>query len=179
MKNLFKITITLTLFLLVAFSQANAQTVEINQSQQVSIPFSGFYPFSDTASQAVKEGLGSNPFVTVTITSFSGKPFSIAPAADFREIGRKQIVKSNGAYILDFRKGKKKHTLGLSFVPKGKSTSANLVVEPFAGRPCPSPVNCQDDCGGNLGKCCEKDSNGSQTKICKQVGTSSCGCANK
>lgn len=156
-----------------------AYSVEISQDQSLDIPNSGFYPFSQSGSDELKEFIPSEPRVGVIITNFSGKPFHIAPAADNREIGPKKLIKGNGAYILNYKKGAKKNLLGLSLVPKGHSTMISINVEPFAKGTCPSPVNCQDDCGVNLGKCCEKSASGNVAKICRSVGTSSCGCGNR
>ncbi len=156
-----------------------AFSVEIGQSQSLDVSYRGFYPFSQAGSDELKELIPSDPHVSVIISDFSGNPFFLAPAADNREIGHKQKIKGNGAYILNFKKGAKRNQLGLSFVPKGTSTMITIAVDPFAKGTCPNPVNCQDDCGVNLGKCCEKSANGNVAKICKAVGTSSCGCANK
>lgn len=160
------------------FAPANAQLIELDTKQDIVVSFPGFYPFSEEANQSFKELLGQNGSVAIIITNFTGKSLKVAPAADFREIGRKKSVKGDGVTIINFKK-KKAKKFGLSFVPQGMSVSLNLEVQPFAGRPCKSPVNCQNDCGENLGKCCEADANGNQTKICVQVGTSSCGCANR
>lgn len=167
-----------TLILLLSLSLP-AYSVEISQSQSLDIPSSGFYPFSQSASDELKSFLPSNPRVSVLITDFSGDPFFIAPAADNREIGPKQKIKSNGVYILNYKKGRKRTLLGLSLVPKGQSSMVTISIDPFAKGTCPKPVNCQDDCGVNLGKCCEASANGNVAKICKQVGTSSCGCGNR
>lgn len=161
------------------FLSLPALSVEIGQSQSLDISGRGFYPFSQSGSDELKEFIPSNSRVSVLITDFSGNPFFIAPAADGREIGPKQKIKGNGVYILNFKKGAKRNLLGLSFVPKGTSTMITIAIDPFAKGTCPSPVNCQDDCGVNLGKCCEASANGNVAKICKQVGTSNCGCANR
>lgn len=168
-----------SLVLLFSLSFLPTYSIEISQSQSLDVPNSGFYPFSQSGSDELKELIPSNPRVSILITDFSGKPFFIAPAADNREIGPKQKIKGNGVYILNFKKGSKKTLLGLSLVPKGTSTMITIAVDPFAKGTCPNPVNCQDDCGVNLGKCCEKNASGNVGKICKQVGTSSCGCANR
>ena len=154
-----------------------AVPIEINAAQDLIVFSPGFYAFSDEANSSFKELLKQNGSVTIIIKNFSGKPLKVAPAADNHEIGRKKTVNGDTVIVINYSKKKAKR-FGLSFVPHG-STSLNLEVQPFAGRPCPSPVSCQDDCGVNLGKCCEKDSGGSQSKICVQVGTSSCGCGKR
>lgn len=157
-------------------SPAFAQLVELDTEQNFTVSFPGFYPFSDSANESFKELLKQNKSVAVIISNFSGKKLSVAPAADNMEIGKKKKVKGDTTIALSFAKKGKKY--GLSFVPKG-SVSFALQVEPFAGRPCPNPVYCQDDCGENIGKCCEKDANGNQKKICIQIGLSNCGCGNR
>ena len=164
------------LALLVLAVPAFAQQVELDTPQTIAIFGTGFYPFSDAANQSFKKLVNENGLVAIVIKNFNGKPLKIAPAADYKEIGRKKNISADGIVILDYKKKKGKR-FGLSF--KGKPTSLNIEVQPFAGRPCKSPVNCQDDCGVNLGKCCEADASGNQKKICVSVGTSSCGCANR
>ena len=171
--------ILLTALLTLILFSSPAYSVEISQSQSLDIPSSGFYPFSPLASEELKSLIPSSPLVSVLISDFSGKSFFIAPAADNREIGPKQKIKSNGVYILNFKKGSKRILLGLSLVPNGTSTMITIAIDPFAKGSCPKPVNCQDDCGGNLGKCCEASASGNIAKICRQVGTSSCGCGNR
>lgn len=165
-----------TFLSLVFCSPAYAQLIELNTEQNFTVSFPGFFPFSSEANESFKELLSQNKSVAVIISDFSGGKLKVAPAADNREIGKKKVVKGNTTVALAFTKKGKLY--GLSFVPKG-SVNFTLEVQPFAGRPCPNPVNCQDDCGENLGKCCEKDANGNQSKICVQVGLSSCGCANR
>lgn len=155
-----------------------AQLVDLNQPEDISVFGPGFYPFSQEANQTFKEALKESRSVSVIIKNFSGKGLQVAPAADNHEIGRKKRVKGDTVVVINYKK-KKGKTFGLSFVPQGMSVSFNLEVQPFAGRPCPSPVSCQDDCGGNLGKCCEKNASGNQSKICVSAGTSSCGCGNR
>ena len=133
---------------------------------------------SQSANQSFKDLLKENGSVAIIIKNFMGKALKVAPAADFREIGRKKKITGDTVVIIDYKK-KKAKKFGLSFVPSGGSVSANIEVQPFAGRPCQTAVNCQDACGENLGKCCEKDASGNQSKICVQVGTSSCGCGKR
>ena len=156
--------IFLTLIIFLSFCAPSfAQSFNFDQPQDIIVSSPGFYAFSDEANASFKELLKQNGSVAIIIKNFNGKGLKVAPAADNHEIGRK----------------KKAKRFGLSFVPQGMSVSLNLEIQPFAGRPCPSPVSCQDDCGGNLGKCCEKDSGGSQSKICVAAGTSSCGCGKR
>ena len=155
-----------------------AQFVDLDTPQDIVVSFPGFYPFSQEANTSFKELLKDNGSVAIIIKNFNGKGLKVAPAADSREIGRKKKVKGDTVLVIDYKK-KKAKIFGLSFVPQGMAVSLNLEVQPFSGRPCPNPANCQDDCGVNLGKCCAKDANGNQNMICVQVGTSSCGCANR
>lgn len=182
MKIKMSLQLSVLMLLFCIFIQLNqgvqAQLIELDSPQDVVVFGPGFYPFSDEANTSFKELLNENGSVAIIIKNFSGKGLKVAPAADFHEIGRRKKVKEDGIVVINFKK-KKAKKFGLSFVPQGMSVSANLEVQPFAGRPCPSPVNCQDDCGVNLGKCCEKNASGNQSKICVQVGTSSCGCANR
>ncbi len=172
----FKLVLLSVLFSVVLVMPAMAQLVELDTPQDISIFGTGFYPFSDAANASFKELVNKNGLVAVVIKNFDGKPLKIAPAADFHEIGRKKTITADGILIIDYKK-KKGKKFGLSF--RGKPTTLNIEVQPFAGRPCKTPVNCQNDCGENLGKCCEADANGNQSKICVSVGTSSCGCANR
>ncbi len=171
--------ILLSLIVLFSFCiPSYAQLFDLNKPQDVTVSFPGFYPFSDEANSSFKELLKQNGSVTIIIKNFTGKGLKVAPAADNHEIGRKKSVNGDTILVIDYKK-KKAKKFGLSFVPQGMSVSLNLEIQPFAGRPCPSPVSCQNDCGVNLGKCCEKDSGGSQSKICVSVGTSSCGCGKR
>ena len=177
MKIKLALIIVLILNLQFVFSnKAFAQAVELDTQQDIAIYGTGFYPFSDAANESFKSLLKESGSVAVIIKNLSGMSLKVAPAADYREIGRRKKVTSDGVVVINYTKKKAKR-FGLSFV--SKPTTINLEVQPFAGRPCPSPVNCQDDCGVNLGKCCEKNASGNQSKICVQVGTSSCGCANR
>ena len=171
---LFLATVVLMSFCAPSF----AQLFELDSPQDIIVSFPGFYPLAQDANTSFKDLLKQSGSVAIIIKNFNGKGLKVAAAADNHEISRKKSVKGDTVIILDYKK-KKAKTFGLSFVPQGMSVSFNLEIQPFAGRPCPSPVSCQDDCGGNLGKCCEKDSGGSQSKICVQVGTSSCGCGKR
>ncbi len=176
MKTNFTVLLLVLVFC-VSVNSSYAQSIELNSPQDLTVSFSGFFPFSDEANQSFKDLIDQNGSVAIIIKNFMGKGLNIAPAADFREIGKKKKIKGDTIIIIDYKK-KKAKKFGLSFVPKG-AVSANFEVQPFAERPCPNPVNCQDDCGENLGKCCEKDSGGSQSRMCIQIGTSSCGCAKR
>jgi hypothetical protein len=164
-----------TMLVLAGPPVAHAQ-LDLEKPQAVSVSGRGFYPFSSEANAALHTLLETSPAIGVVVTAFDGKKLKLAPAADGREIGKRKTVRGETAVALSFRKTGTVY--GLSFVPRGPVTMI-VDVQPFAGRPCPSLVRCQDDCGGNLGKCCEKDASGIQTKICVQVGTSSCGCGKK
>ena len=171
--------IFLTLIIFLSFCAPSfAQSFNFDQPQDIIVSSPGFYAFSDEANASFKELLKQNGSVAIIIKNFNGKGLKVAPAADNHEIGRKKKVSEDTVLVIDYKKKKAKR-FGLSFVPQGMSVSLNLEIQPFAGRPCPSPVSCQDDCGGNLGKCCEKDSGGSQSKICVAAGTSSCGCGKR
>lgn len=170
---LFLTTIALMSFCIPSF----AQSFELDSPQDIIVSSPGFYAFSDSATESLKELLKENKSVAIVIKNFNGKGIKVAPAADNHEIGRKKSVKGDTVIVIDYKKKKAKR-FGLSFVPQGMSVSFNLEIQPFAGRPCPSPVSCQDDCGGNLGKCCEA-TGGNQSKICVSVGTSSCGCGKR
>jgi hypothetical protein len=153
-----------------------ATTLQIGVAQSVTVSGREFLPFDASTNAAFKEMLAQNRGVGVWITNFSGAKLKIAPAADRRAIGKRKKITGNTTLAVAFRKA---HELyGLSLVPKG-TVSFTVMLQPFAGRPCASPVKCQDDCGGNLGKCCAKDANDSEAKICVQVGRSSCGCRKK
>lgn len=174
----FFLTCFIQLLLVFCLYPAFGQIIEINTQQNITVSQTGFFPFSSEANETFKELVKENGSVAVIITNFDGTLFKIAPAADFREIGRLKKIKGDGTTIIEYKK-QKGNSFGLSFRRGKKPTSVTIELQPFAGRPCPNPVNCQDDCGENLGKCCEKDSNGNQAKICIQVGTSSCGCAKR
>lgn len=174
-------------FLSLAFtsSKSLAQNIELDTPQDIVVFGSGFYPFSEEANQTFKELLDENGSVAIIITNLNGNMLKVAPAADFHEIGRKKKVNRDGITVIDFKKKKKnRKKYGLSFVPSMNNITVGVEVQPFAGRPCPSPVSCQDDCGGNLGKCCEKNANGNQSRICVeaslvQIGLGSCSCAKR
>ena len=153
-----------------------AQPLVLDSPQQLTVSGPGFYPFDVKTNAAFKEMLNEDRSVGVWISGFGGTKLKIAPAADGRELGKKKRVKGDTTLALAFKKGRQLY--GLSLVPTG-TVNLTLMIQPFAGRPCPSPVSCQDDCGGNLGKCCKKDSSGNEAKICVQVGGFSCGCGNK
>lgn len=176
MKNKFKIA-WLMFIIAITFQSAFAVDFELNTKQNLIFPTRGFYPFSEAANKELKSLLNQNKSVAVIISSFDGQKLKVAPAADNHEIGKKKTITGETTTVLAFTKGGKRY--GLSIVPSGGPTTVEIELQPFAGRPCQNPVNCQDDCGENLGKCCEKDSNGNQTKICVQVGTSSCGCGKR
>lgn len=175
MKRVSHIIIVIILF--ITFSiPAFAVDLELNTKQDLIIPASGFYRFSDSANDEIKSLLKENKSVAIIITTFNGGKLRVAPAADNHETGKKKTISGPTSLALGFKSGGKRY--GLSFVPKG-STTIGIEIQPFAGRPCQAPVSCQDSCGDNLGKCCEKDANGNQSKICVSVGTSSCGCGKR
>ena len=170
------ITILIMTLLFNLFQPVLAVDLELNTKQNLIFSARGFYAFSESANQELKNLLRQNKSVAIIISSFEGKKLRVAPAADNHETGKKKIIRGETIAVIAFKKGGKRY--GLSASPSGPVT-VEIEVQTFAGRPCQSPVNCQDDCGENLGKCCEKDSNGNQAKICVQVGLSSCGCAKK
>lgn len=180
-KNLvFSKALLLVCVLFMLATPCYSQLIELNTQQSFGINSPGFFPFSDEANETIKELLVENSSVAVIITTFSGKGLKIAPAADNRETGRKKKVNpklEKNVLVLEYKK-KKANKFGLSFVPHG-GASFSIEVQPFARRPCSEPVNCQDNCGENLGKCCEQDSNGNQAGICIQVGHSSCSCTKR
>ncbi len=171
-----RVLLVLVVVFLPVFAQAQ---IELNTEQDLYVPASGFYPFSEAAKAELQTLLAEDTRVAVIIEEFSGKTLKIAPAADFKEFGSKKSIKGDRVFILDFKRARDKGDLGLSFDPGSVPASFHLRVEPFAGRSCKNPVNCKDDCGENMGKCCEADKDGNQAKICVSVGTSSCGCAKK
>lgn len=176
MKSLLTI-ILISLSIFILSQSAFADDIELNTQQDLIFSFPGFYRFSDSANEQLKNLLKENKSVALVVSSVSGEKIRVAPAADNHEIGKKKTIAGPSTVALLFNKKNAKR-YGLSMVPKG-SVELVFEVQPFAGRPCSAPVSCQDDCGGNLGKCCEKDANGNQSKICVQVGLSSCGCGKR
>lgn len=171
----FTIVFSLVILCLPSFSQL----IELNQDQTITINNSGFFPFSEAANSEFKELVDINQHVAIIINTFDGKKLAVAPAADFREIGKKIHVMGDGAFVIDYKKTKG-NSFGLSFVPKGPTT-ISINVQPFAKGTCPNPIaNCAGDdgtsCGENLGKCCEADGSGNVAKICGRVGASKCDC---
>ncbi|MFN8546241.1 MAG: hypothetical protein U0807_18845 [Candidatus Binatia bacterium] len=171
-----KVLFALVVGVALAATPVGAQSIDIGSPQAVTVSARGFYPFSTSANATLQEALAQNKSVTVVISSFTGTKLKIAPAVDGRETGKKKVVKRDTTMALAFTRSGQSY--GMSFVPRG-TVDMVVQVQPFAGLPCPNPVRCQDDCGANLGLCCEKDSGGKQTKICVQVGLSTCGCAKK
>jgi|GEM_PF-3459943 len=178
MKN--KLVLICSLFVLVSFCLgALAQNIELNQTQTISVDHTGFYPFSSSANAEFMEILPESPNFNVNISGFEGSPFRMAPAADNREIGMLQRVKSNGDYAVMFKAAKNKDLAGLSFRRGRDSTLVNITVtqiEAGMGN-CPSPVSCDVDCTSKFDKCCEADAMGNVKKVCNPTGVgNACGC---
>lgn len=171
----------LSALLTLAVPALSSAQIELNSPQQMFLEESGFYPFSEMANAELKGLIQDNTKVLITITGFTGSAFQIAPAADFREIGSKKKVKgADSVLTLDFKRAKKDATLselGLSFVPGSEPALFIMEVTPYAGGSCPNPVkNCDDDCGENLGRCCQKDAKGNIAKVCKKLSSTNCPC---
>ncbi|MBI3591151.1 MAG: hypothetical protein HY094_07255 [Candidatus Melainabacteria bacterium] len=117
--------------LLLSFLSVHAQTIEVNSMQTLSIPGPGFFPFSTTGNNQIKGLIPNNPEVTVTFSNFLGSPCTLAPAADFAEIGPKVLVSGNGTFILDFSMIEQNTSaLGLSLVPQGGTSFFDIFVTP-------------------------------------------------
>ncbi len=111
--------------------KTNAQTFEINSTfpQQVTISGPGFFPFSTISNDNFKKNFSQNMNLEATFTTFLGGPCTLAPAADFAEIGPTVSVSANGTFIVDFSMASSNASLfGLSFVPKGSPCTFNLLL---------------------------------------------------
>jgi hypothetical protein len=177
MKNKVILICSFVLFAL-TFLGAFAQ-IELNQTQTINVDHTGFYPFSSSANAQFMELLPESANFNVNISGFEGSPFRMAPAADNREIGMLQRVKSNGDYAVMFKAAKNKNLAGLSF-RKGKNPTTITVsvtqIEAGMGN-CPSPVSCDVDCTSKFDKCCEADAMGNVKKVCNPTGVgNACGC---
>ena len=183
MKSNFIRTINLFFFLTSIFLPAFSQTpIEFNAVQKVTVVGSGFYPFSVAGNSEFKDLVQEDTNFSVTITDFQGPAVKIAPANDFREIGRKQKIKADGTYPLNFRKAKKHtNTAGLSFVGGSMPSTFFLEIGSTMKGNCTKPESCDTDCTSKLGKCCEADSTtGNAIKWCNLTGVgNACGCINK
>ena len=179
-KNLFFYLIA---FLFVSLPALSQTPIEFNAVQKVTVSGSGFYPFSFAGNEEFKGLVQEDTSFTVTITDFQGPPVKIAPAKDFREIGKKKKIKGDGAYDLNFRKARKHtNTAGLSFSGGhgNNPTSFFLEVGSTSKGNCPSPVSCDVDCSSKFDKCCEANSAGNASKWCNPTGVgNACGCINK
>ena len=184
MKSKFFIIAMLFFFLANSFLPSFSQTqIQCNASQVVTVSSRGFYPFEGSCNAEVKEFVQEDPSFAVTITNFQGPPVKIAPAKDFREIGKKKRIKGDGVYPLDFKKAKKKtNTAGLSFSGGhgNNPTTFFLEIGPTCKGNCTAPVSCDTDCSSKFGKCCEANTAGNAVKWCNPTGVgNACGCINK
>ena len=110
---------------------ASAQTFDINSpvTQQATITSPGFFPFSSISNDAFKEGFAEDMTLDISFSNFLGGPCTIAPAADFAEIGSPFTVTGSSDFILDFSMASSNaSTFGLSLVPKGSPCTFNLFI---------------------------------------------------
>ena len=110
---------------------ASADTFEINSptTQQSTITSPGFFPFSSISNDAFKKDFPEDMTLDVSFSNFLGGPCTIAPAADFAEIGSPFTVTGNSDFILDFSMASPNAgTFGLSFVPKGSPCTFNIQI---------------------------------------------------
>ena len=168
----------LTIIILPSISQV---PIEFNDAQEVTVAGRGFYPFSSEANSEFKELVQEDTNFSVTITDFQGPPVRIAPAKDFREIGKKKKISEDGVYPLNFKKARKKtNTAGLSFVGGMSPTTFVLEVGSVSKGNCTMPVSCDTDCVEKSGMCCEANAGGNATMWCNPTGVgNACGCINK
>lgn len=154
------------------------QPIELDVKQNFIISEPVFVPLSTYANEEFKQLVLVNSHVALDITKFVGSTLQILAAEDGNVIAAPKVktIRDQVAVIDVGKAIPLVGTFGLKFLPGPGPCAFSLEVQPYAGRPCKDPVNCKDDCGGNLGKCCEADANGNQKKICQQVGTSSCTC---
>ena len=107
----------------------SAQTFDINSpvTQQATITSPGFFPFSNTSNDAFQGQFSQNMNLEATFTNFLGGPCTLAPAADFAEIGPPFTITGNSNFLLDFSMASENVDIfGLSFVPKGSPCTFNL-----------------------------------------------------
>lgn len=131
----------------------HAQTFDINSSfpQQTTISGPGFFPFSTISNDFFQEQFPQNMNLEATFTSFLGGPCTIAPAADFAEIGSPFTVTGNSNFILDFSMASQNvSTFGLSFVPKGSPCTFNLQIMTLSTSSSPGSISTSS--GGTVSK---------------------------
>ncbi len=109
---------------------ASAQTFDIDSvfPQQATISNSGFFPFSNISNNAFQDQFPKNMSLEATFTNFLGGPCTIAPAANFAEIGPSFTVTGNSNFLLDFSMASQVDTFGLSFAPQGSPCTFNLLI---------------------------------------------------
>ena len=110
---------------------ARAQTFDINSPfpQQTTISGPGFFPFSSISNNTFHNGFSQNMGLEATFTNFLGGPCTLAPAADFAEIGPPFTITGNSNFLLDFSMASQNAgSFGLSFVPKGSPCTFNLLI---------------------------------------------------
>ena len=128
--NLYFITALLLGFLYFPLI-ATAETFDIDSvfPQQATISGPGFFPFSNTSNDFFQDNFPQNMELEATFTNFLGGPCTLAPAADFAEIGPPFTVTGSNSFILDFSMASPNAgTFGLSFVPKGSPCTFNLLI---------------------------------------------------
>lgn len=181
MKSRFIIAVLFFFLMVIVLPSISQTQIEFNAAQEVSVVGRGFYPFSTEANTEFKELVQEDPNFSVTITNFEGNPIRIAPAKDFREIGKKKKISQDGVYPLNFRKARKKTTTaGLSFVGGMSPTTFLLEVGSTSKGNCAMPVSCDTDCVEKSGMCCEANDAGNAVKWCNPTGVgNACGCINK
>ena len=128
MKLRFVIAVLFFFLIIIVLPSISQAPIEFNDAQEVTVAGRGFYPFSSEANSEFKDLVQEDTNFSVTITDFQGPPVRIAPAKDFREIGKKKKISEDGVYPLNFKKARKKtNTAGLSFV--GGMSPTTFVLE--------------------------------------------------
>lgn len=122
----------LVLFILVFIQlSTSAQTLELNQTQNLVISNPGFYPFSSLANNDLKDVFPTNPTLTLQFSNFLGSPCQIAPASDFQEIGTLNAISGNDTLTLNFSGAPPNvNEFGLSIVPQGGTCIFDLFITP-------------------------------------------------
>jgi len=100
------------------FLQAKAQTIVLNESQDLAISGPGFFPSSNISNDQFINTFPTNPIINCEFMGFSAGPLTIAPAMDFSEIGSTINITGNTNVDLDFGGASSTMgTFGISLVP--------------------------------------------------------------
>lgn len=99
-----KLLVILAATILASFSfyTAKAQTIVLDESQDLAISSPGFFPFSSISNDQFIEIFPTNPIIDCQFTNFTAGPLTIAAAMDFAEIGPRVNVSGNKTVSLDF-----------------------------------------------------------------------------